>query len=227
MSKTNQKKMNYRTFELKIDDADSKGMIRGFASTFGNVDLGYDVVDKGAFVKSIEDSSGGRWPILKNHDFNQHIGYNGRAQETDQGLFVEGKINLNTQLGKETYEMIKQSVEFEVPMGLSIGYYTIKAEDDFDNPRIRRLKELKVFEYSVTAFPMNEQASITDVKKADVEFLLLQAEKMGLSKKDILKTLQGIEAVSNPDSNDPNLDVQSMEKKIDFMLSEMKTMMGN
>ena len=45
----------YKTFELKLDDAEPKGLIRGFASTFGNIDLGADVVDKGAFKKTLKE----------------------------------------------------------------------------------------------------------------------------------------------------------------------------
>ena len=36
----------FKHLVLKLDDVDSQGTIRGYAS-FGNIDLGFDVVDKG------------------------------------------------------------------------------------------------------------------------------------------------------------------------------------
>ena len=37
-------KPEIKTFEFKADDVDSAGTIRGYASTFGNIDLGFDIV---------------------------------------------------------------------------------------------------------------------------------------------------------------------------------------
>ena len=51
----------YKCFEFKVTEADSSddvGVIEGYASTFGNVDLGNDIVEKGAFKKTIKDQRG-------------------------------------------------------------------------------------------------------------------------------------------------------------------------
>jgi len=60
------KTMQFKTFPLEIKDVDTQGTIRGYASTFGNVDLGLDIVDKGAFKKSLKENSG-VFPILADH----------------------------------------------------------------------------------------------------------------------------------------------------------------
>ena len=93
-------KVETKSFELEIKDADSNGMIRGFASTFGNVDLGMDVVDKGAFKKAIKESKG-LWPILADHDPTKQIGWNlilkncrGNGEVSDLGL-TPGGIDLS------------------------------------------------------------------------------------------------------------------------------------
>jgi HK97 family phage prohead protease len=156
-------KVEVKSFELEIKDADSNGMIRGFASTFGNVDLGMDVVDKGAFKKSIKESKG-LWPILADHDPSKQIGWNLRAEEDEKGLYVEGKLDLNVQTAREKYSLAKTAQELGAKMGLSIGYMVVKAEPDREKPAIRRLKELKLFEYSIVTFPMNTEAMITSAK---------------------------------------------------------------
>jgi HK97 family phage prohead protease len=158
-------KVEIKSFALEIKDADSNGIIRGFASTFGNVDLGNDVVDKGAFKKSIRESKG-LWPILADHDPTKQIGWNLRAEEDDKGLYVEGKLDLNVQAAREKYSLAKSAYELGAKMGLSIGYMVVKAEPDREKPMIRRIKEVKLFEYSLVTFPMNTEAMITNVKSS-------------------------------------------------------------
>jgi len=52
------KKLEYKTFALKVDgvtDDPEVAEIKGYASTFGNEDQGGDIVDKGAFKKTIRE----------------------------------------------------------------------------------------------------------------------------------------------------------------------------
>jgi hypothetical protein len=69
------------------------------------------------------------------------------------------------QLARERYSLMKQAQEIGAETGLSIGYQTIKSEPDKEQPSVRRLKELRLLEYSVVVFPMNPSASIETVKK--------------------------------------------------------------
>jgi uncharacterized protein len=211
------KKIEYKSFSLKLDDVDSQGTIRGYASTFGNVDLGFDVVDKGAFKKSIKESNG-VWPILADHSPSKHIGWNMRAEEDDKGLYVEGKLDLNVQDAREKYSLAKSAMELGAKMGLSIGYMTIKAEPDREKPMVRHLKELKLFEYSIVTFPMNTEAMITsakglgDLDKAN--FLIEHFEKQGISREELAKALSQKAAVI---PEDPKKYLQSMDDLIKML----------
>lgn len=211
-------KVEFKTFSLKLDDVDSQGTIRGYASTFGNIDLGFDVVDKGAFKKSIKESSG-KFPILADHDPSKQIGWNFRAEEDDTGLFVEGKLDLNVQSAREKYSLAKTAMTLGAKMGLSIGYMTIKAEPDREKPMVRHLKELKLFEYSIVTFPMNTEAMITSAKSlAGVDranYLLSELAKSGVSRDEMKIALQ-VEAATNQE--DPNKYIQSL----DALLKSMK-----
>lgn len=207
------KNLGFKVFPFEIKDADSQGFIRGYASTFGNVDLGLDVVDKGAFKKAIKETGGGKFPILADHDPSKLIGWNLRAEEDDTGLKVEGQLDLNVQLAKERYSLARKALELGIPMGLSIGYMTVKAEPDRDKPMVRRLKELKLFEYSIVTFPMNTEAMITAAKSAltqdRVSLILEEAKRLGLSENDLKMALYGA-----ADSGDPNNYVQSIDQII-------------
>lgn len=217
-------KPEIKTFSLKIEDADSqKGIIRGFASTFGNIDLGDDIVDTGAFKKTIKESKG-IFPILADHDPAKQIGWNVRAEETEKGLFVEGKLNLEGNLGKEKYALIKQALELGAPMGLSIGYGVIKAMPDAERPSVRRLKELKLYEYSVVTFPMNTQAMVTAAKTWNADLtqsqfigeLIKESKARGLSVYALIEALQKTEAAEHKEY-DPLLVEQSMDELIKLL----------
>jgi len=211
-----------KSFELEIKDADSNGMIRGYASTFGNIDQGLDVVDKGAFKKSIKESKG-LFPILADHNPSKQIGWNLRAEEDDKGLYVEGKLDLNVQDAREKYSLAKTAMENGAKMGLSIGYMTIKAEPDRQQTSVRRLKELKLFEYSIVTFPMNTSAMITAMKSQfdgarnidSIKQLIKDLKTNGISHSDLILALQDDESVAAK-QNDPVID-QSLANLIALM----------
>jgi HK97 family phage prohead protease len=184
-------KIEYKTFSFELKEVDGEtdeGVIEGYASTFGNLDQGFDIVEKGAFKKTLKDNKG-KFPILADHNPYEHIGWNEKASEDDTGLLVRGSLMLKVQKGAEKYALAKKAIELKAPMGLSIGYTTITAEPDKENIRIRRLKELKLWEYSLVTFPMNTQAMVTAAKnigEADkAAFLISQLKAQGVSIHDL------------------------------------------
>jgi HK97 family phage prohead protease len=143
-------------FELKSLNDD--GSFVGVASVYGNKDLGGDVVDKGAFTKTLQER-GSRVPILWQHDQKQPIGY-GELVDTPTGLKISGKLTLAVAKAAEAHALMKD----DVITGLSIGYDTIKHKYEGG---ARHLQELKLYEVSLVTFPMNEDARVSDVKKFD------------------------------------------------------------
>lgn len=211
------KQIEFKTFEFEFKettDAESVGRFEGYASTFGNIDQGFDIVDKGAFKRTLEHNKG-RFPILADHDWSSHIGYNEKATEDKTGLFVVGAINLKVQKGVEKYALAKQALELKTRMGLSIGYSTIQATQDPDNVNVRHLTELKLWEYSFVTFPMNVEAMVTTAKSLGqldkARFLLSQLKAQGISTRD-LETALREEAASN--DSDPTLIGHSLENLI-------------
>jgi HK97 family phage prohead protease len=180
-----------------------------------------DVVDRGAFKKSIKESKG-LYPILADHDPSKQIGWNLRAEEDDKGLYVEGKLDLNVQAAREKYSLAKTAMEAGAKMGLSIGYMTIKAEPDRDKPMVRRLKELKLFEYSIVTFPMNTSAMITAMKSDwsknqtvdTLRKLIEQFKQNGISHAHWLEALH--ESGAAPVYEDPSV-AQSLTELIKAM----------
>ena len=212
-------KFEQKTFSFEIKAADVEvvgktGMIRGYASTFGNVDLGGDMVVAGAFKKTLKESK--NIPILADHNPSKQIGWNIRADEDAKGLYVEGEIDLENPDGKIKHNLAKRAVEIGAKMGLSIGFQTIKAEPWKENPTVRQLKEIKLYEYSLVTFPMNTDAMIMAAKSFGDEIsreeftraVREKAKQLGISMQDLIEEALRPEAATD-DGLDPVLKNQS------------------
>jgi hypothetical protein len=152
--------MKYRDLEIEIKDiGESDGTFVGLASVYGNEDLGGDIVEPGAFTKTLSEK-GGEVPLLWQHNMREPIGI-GRLTDTQKGLEIQGKLILTVGKAREAYDLMKN----RVIKGLSIGYDTVR--DEVKDKR-RLLKELKLWEVSVVTFPMNELANVQSVKSEDV-----------------------------------------------------------
>lgn len=134
----------------------SERTFEGYASTF-DLDLGGDLITKGAFTKTLQEA-GARVKVLWQH--SDPIGRPIEMEEDDKGLFVKAKIS-KTRLGDEALELMHDGVIDR----MSIGYRIPEGKSEYNSDGIRIIRELKLLEFSVVTFPMNEAAVITDVKR--------------------------------------------------------------
>jgi uncharacterized protein len=153
-------KMQLHGYRFEIKSVGEAGTFTGLASTYGNVDQGGDEVVPGAFTKTLRDATG-PFPVLMVHDVAEQIGY-ADLEDSKAGLVVKGKLVLETEKARQAFELMKA----RALRGLSIGYDSIRSTM---KGTVRQLLELKLYEISVTPFPMNELATVTIVKdtKAD------------------------------------------------------------
>lgn len=189
--------LEYKTkrvpFELK-DFNEETGVFTGYAAVFGNVDAGGDLIQPGAFAKTLKENKD-RVKICWQHDPYSPIGRPIEMKEDKKGLFVKGQIS-DTSLGKDVKVLMKDGVINE----LSIGYDTVKKEW---KDGIRYLKELKLYEFSPVTWAMNEEALITSVKSSDemkemlgkaIELLDKLLEKTEVREEDeVAKMLESVE----------------------------------
>ncbi len=131
-------------------------VIAGYASLFGEVDQGGDIVQKGAYVASIAALSTKRQRVkmLWQHDPAQPIGVWDEVREDDRGLWVKGRLLDSTQKGREAAALIAAGAID----GLSIGYRTTKASKNDKGQRL--LTELELWEVSLVTFPMLPSARV-------------------------------------------------------------------
>jgi hypothetical protein len=147
--------------EFKEEEGEGKGTFVGYGSIFEQTDLQNEVVEPGAFTRSLKKNNN-TVPLLWQHDRNEPIGTI-TAEEDDRGLKVKGALALGVSRGKDAYELIKS----KVLSGLSVGFRIIKDELE-RNTGVRRLKELDLWEVSLVTFPANLKARVVGVK-ADPE----------------------------------------------------------
>ena len=148
-----------RSFDIK--ELDERGSFEGLASVYGNVDLGEDIVEPGAF-KEYALTKDGQIRILDGHNTRMPVG-KGKLIDTHVGLAVKGQLNLAIARSREVYELMKD----HIIDGLSIGYDVIKGGFEYDADGVRHLKALKLWEVSLTAFPMNQSALVSTVKSIE------------------------------------------------------------
>lgn len=147
--------MEYKALQFKSDDVnESSRTFAGYASTWDE-DLGGDIISKGAFNKTMERKD--RIKVLWQH--NEPIGKSLNMGTDSKGLFVEGQIS-KTRLGDEAIELMKDGVIDQMSIGFSIPH----GKSEYNEKGNRLIHEVKLFEYSLVTFPMNEKAIITSVK---------------------------------------------------------------
>jgi HK97 family phage prohead protease len=194
-------------FEFKaMGDPDEKGYVNfeGYAAAFDNVDLGNDVIVKGAFAETLSNDQ--TVPILLDHMayMTETAGFNKSASEDERGLKVQGQLNTNVEAGKIAYQIGKQALDLGKGIGMSIGYGVIDKEYDPDTG-IRTLKKLKLYEYSFTNFPMNPQATLTAIKSR-------RRSELKAALKELLAEEPGIlSGTDDPEDMEPGEDKQVLK----------------
>ena len=142
-------------------EPDQDGVFEGYASVFGVVDQGMDVVERGAFRKSLGSR---RVKLLWQHDMSQPIGVWDEITEDERGLFVRGRLLKEVDKGREAMALLRAGAIDS----MSIGYRTMEAIPEGDG-RVRKLTEIDLFEISLVTFPMLPDAKITAVKAIRTE----------------------------------------------------------
>ena len=150
--------------QLKIIDIeDGVGYIEGYASVFGNVDHDGEVIEKGAFTKTLlEGLPSRRIKLVDFHnawlDSDYIIGVVEEANEDEHGLWFKARFS-SVRRAQDVRTKIKEGIL----EALSIGYEVVK--DRFDREAgIRYLTELKLFEISVVSWGANPLATINNSK---------------------------------------------------------------
>ena len=193
--------------EIKAEGDGAEMRFKGYGAVFGNVDSYGDVIEEGAFTKTLKAAQkSGNFPAMllqhggwgmTSEDY-MPVGVWDQLSEDSKGLLSEGVL-ADIQRGKEAYTLMKMKPRPAIT-GLSIGYipkkYTVGTKPE--EPR-RLLHEVELVEISLVTFPANGKARITNVKSAgftERDFERLLTRDAGLSRSDALVVInQGFKSL--------------------------------
>ncbi len=146
---------------IELSDIGGDGRFSGYASVFGEVDLGKDRIERGAFLNSLTERGATGVRMLYQHDPAEPIGAWTMLREDSRGLYVEGLLSPGVARAREVHALMKSGALD----GLSIGFRTVKSRTDAKTG-VRRILEADLWEISVVTFPMLPSARVCDVKHA-------------------------------------------------------------
>lgn len=146
-----------------FQDADLKqGIVSGYFAIFSNRDLDGDIIEKGAFTKTIQErgpNGKGLIKYLLDHDRYKAVAKITSLEEDSKGLRYTAKIGTHS-LGQDFMKMI----ESELINQHSFGFGTIKEIYD-SQAKANRIKEVMMHEGSAIQFlGANPETTYIDLK---------------------------------------------------------------
>jgi hypothetical protein len=148
------------------EDEGDAGEFTALVSVFGNVDAYGDVVMPGAFERTLKEWSASGYPIpvywghnLSDPDYN--IGEVVEAVETDRGLQVRARLDLETPKAQQVHRLLKGGRVKEFSFGYSVrdaGW------GEKDGAEVYELRDLSLFEVSVVPVGANPETELQTVK---------------------------------------------------------------
>ena len=155
--------LEFKNIQGGIKDIDSKNrIVTGYLSEFGSKDFDSDIIEKGAFSKSITERKNDIY-FLNQHDWKQPHGKFNVLQEDVKGLYFESMALPNTSYSNDLIELYSLGIVKEH----SIGFQTIKG--DYNKERtIRTIKEVKLYEGSNVTLGANPNTPFTGFKSRSI-----------------------------------------------------------
>jgi len=156
--------MERKTFPLEIKEFSENGVLIGHLATFGNIDRTRDIVEKGAFKKTLKEKK--VFPFLWHHNpsIPDLVVGTFKGAENEHGLEIMAEF-FDDEESQKVRKKTKRLIDRGVNVGLSMGFRSIKEKyDTVDGQSVRRLLEIALEEGSITLFPANELALAENVK---------------------------------------------------------------
>lgn len=172
-------------------------IITGYAAVIGNVDLGNDVIDPGAFAKTLQKKQPSDIDVYIGHDMSRlPVGIPVVLRVDGKGLYSETLVKPGP-VGDDLLLTAKFMADHGRPLGQSIGYRVAAGGAKMGRVNgkvVRHLMEIDLHEYSFASGKavMNPEALTTGVKTGDG--MRYSVEKAG----DKWSVMKDGKAIGNP-----------------------------
>lgn len=181
----------------QVKEENGSMIIEGYGAIFGNIDSYGDVINNGAFTKTLMERKD-RIAFAYQHDIWNPIGKIQEIYEDDKGLFV--KVMVSASEGD-----IQTKIREGILKEMSIGYREINSQPGTqDGVDVNYISEVKLFEISLVTIAANPLAIITGMKSeerksfVDTEFdRIIALERNQSMKFELMKLKSEIQALIN------------------------------
>jgi HK97 family phage prohead protease len=174
------KNLEYKFITGAVNDIDTqKRVVTGYLSKFGNTDLDNDIMDKGAFTKTLQERKENIF-FLNQHNWSQPHGKFAVLEVDEYGLKFESNALPDTTYSNDALKLYEAGIIKEH----SVGFLTMKSEYVRETDK-RVIKEVKLYEGSNVTLGANPDAVFTGLKsftKEDIserEKAILKAFRSG------------------------------------------------
>lgn len=164
--------LEFKNINAEVKDVDiASRTVSGYLSKFGNIDHHNDIMQKGAFSKSINERPSDIY-FLYQHDWSKPLqkGFN-VLKEDDNGLYFEAKI-VDTSYGLDAIKLYDSGVLAQH----SVGFETIKSNHSAGKPRV--ITEVKLWEGSAVTMAANPEAVFMGFKSLTINEIKDQTSKI-------------------------------------------------
>jgi len=208
-------------------DSDMKqGIVSGYFAVFGNKDLDGDVIEAGAFSKTVMERGPQGKQLIKyllDHDKNKVVAKITNLYEDNKGLRYEAKIGSHA-AGQDFQKMI----ESELINQHSFGFRTIKEQFD-QEAKANLIKEVMMYEGSAVQFlGANPETTFIDLKsESDAFEYLSRLEKFVKTSDATDETLEKLEnqlksLLEFLKPAEPTLEIKKAEEVEIITINELK-----
>ena len=153
---------NFETKSIvaEVKDIDFKSrVITGYLSNFGNKDYDNDIIEKGAFKKSISERKDQIY-FLNQHQWSQPHGKFNVLTEDSKGLYFESTPLVE---GVSYSDDVLKLYEAGIVKEHSIGFNVVKSDYNRKDG-VRMIKEIKLYEGSNVTMGANPETPFTGFK---------------------------------------------------------------
>ncbi len=183
----------------------NQGIVTGYFAMFGSKDLDGDIIEPGAFSKTIQERGPKGKALIKyllDHDRNKAVAKIDELYEDGKGLYYEAKVGTHS-AGKDFLEMVKSGIINQH----SFGFVVPKDKSYFDQSRKANvIKEVMMYEGSAIQF-LGANPETTTIGLKSFEDYLISLEKFIKTSEasddciikieSLLKTLKPEDSTSN------------------------------
>lgn len=151
---------------IEIKEVSASGELAGYASVFGVRDSHGDIVERGAFERTIQEhKDNGTMPkFLLQHDTSEIIGEHLTLREDSYGLYFEARLYKDEPAIPEAARAYALAKNKQLN-GVSIGFTLYDDGEYFDLERNAWiLTDINLWENSLVTFASNPEAQIETIK---------------------------------------------------------------